>query len=413
MTRAIPDRASAKGDYMPIRVGFLNSHPIQYVAPLYRYFAENAEDIEPVAIYLSDFSMRGAVDQQFGQKVTWDVDLLSGYEHHFVGPDYRTLVPGGFRSLVVPQVAKEIRTLRLDALVLHGHGYAADLIALTAAKLSGIPVLYKGETHLDLPRGAIKGALRRPVLGALYSQIDHFLAIGSKNAAFYRSFGVPKDKISHYPYTVENERFIAASRVSHDERQAIYERYDLSPDLPTVIYASKFMPRKRPDDLFRAAEGLAGEGLMFNLLLVGTGEMEGALRQMASANPAVRARFTGFINQSALPKILGASDIFVLPSENEPFGLIINEAMCAGLPIVASREIGCVGDLVQPGRNGNVFESGDIAGLADALRPLIVDTAERARMGEQSRAIIDKWSYRENLSGLRDALGRIGVGPKT
>ena len=73
--------------------------------------------------------------------------------------------------------------------------------------------------------------------------------------------------------------------------------------------------------------------------------------------------FHGFANQSVLPQIYGAADVFVLPSENEPWGLAVNEAMCAGLPIVASAEVGCVADLVRAGVNGQTFAAGDVEGL--------------------------------------------------
>ena len=74
--------------------------------------------------------------------------------------------------------------------------------------------------------------------------------------------------------------------------------------------------------------------------------------------------FTGFVNQSELPALYAASDVFVLPSENEPWGLAVNEAMCASLPVVVSREVGCAPDLVRDGVNGYTPAAGDIAGLA-------------------------------------------------
>ena len=91
-------------------------------------------------------------------------------------------------------------------------------------------------------------------------------------------------------------------------------------------------------------------------------------------------RFIGFINQSAMPRYYGASDVFVLPSIDEPWGLAINEAMCAGLPIVASSELGCIPDLVRDRGNGLVFQAGNIAALADALRLLIANAQLRERM---------------------------------
>ena len=391
------------------RVGFLNSHPIQYAAPLYAYL-NRSPDIEPVAIYLTDFSLRGAVDKQFGQAVRWDIDLLAGYDHHFVGKRFTTAEPYGFLSLATPAVGTAIRRLKLDALVLHGHNYAANLIALAAARIARIPVFYKAETHLGLPRGGLKSTLRPVALKALFSQMAGFLAIGTKNREFYLSFGIPESKIHFYPYTVDNDRFIAASALSENERAAARAALGLSPERTVILYASKFTPRKHPDDLLAACQILAREGTPVELLLVGTGEMRESLKQTAALEPALPVHFAGFINQSQLPATFATADIFVLPSEDEPWGLIFNEAMCAGLPVVGSREIGCAGDLVRPGENGDVFDARDVQGLVAALRPLVDDLQLRRRYSARSREIMSHWSFAENLAGLRSALSSVGIG---
>src|SRR6266568_3991028 len=219
MKKAEPIRGAGKAT----RIAVLNSHPIQYFAPLYAYL-NRAPDLEVTALYLSDFSIRGGRDSGFGQDVKWDVDLLGGYRSVFLGDAARTREPGGFWSLVVPQVWNELRSGSYDVLWLHGHNYAANLIALTAAKSAGLPVMMRGETHLSLPCGRIKSVLRRLVIGTLYRLCDRVLAIGSANAAFYRAMGVPKDKIFLVPYPVENERFVRAARLDSRQRLEIRER---------------------------------------------------------------------------------------------------------------------------------------------------------------------------------------------
>ncbi|MBN8806910.1 MAG: glycosyltransferase family 4 protein [Sphingomonas sp.] len=394
------------------RVGFLNSHPIQYAAPLYAYL-NRSPDIEPVAIYLTDFSLRGAVDKQFGQAIRWDIDLLAGYEHHFVGRNVGTAEPYGFFSLASPAIGSAILRLDLDALVLHGHNYAANLIALAAARAAGIPVFYKAETHLGLPRSGIKSRLRPATLKTLFSQMAGFLAIGTKNAAFYRSLGIADAKIHFYPYTVDNDRFVTASALTATERASKRAALGLSSDGTVMLYASKLTHRKHPDDLLAACQILAREGRPVELLFVGTGELNAALQQQARSEPTLPVHFAGFVNQTELPAAFAAADVFVLPSEDEPWGLIFNEAMCAGLPVVGSEEIGCVGDLVRPGENGAIFNARDVGGLVDALRPLVCDQALRRRYGERSRQIIDRWSYAENLAGLRAALVSVGYSTAT
>ncbi len=202
------------------RVAVVNSHPIQYFAPLYAYL-NASPDIEVTALYLSDFSLRGATDKGFGQVVKWDIDLLQGYPHAFVGPNVKTLIPGGFFSMIVPQIWSAVRQGGYDALWLHGHGLAANLIAMAAAKSVGMPVFMRCETHLGLPRAGLKAALRKPLMSTLYRMVDGFLAIGSANRDFYRAMGAPDDRISLVPYTVDNARFIAKAKLSDEQRLAV------------------------------------------------------------------------------------------------------------------------------------------------------------------------------------------------
>ncbi len=263
------------------------------------------------------------------------------------------------------------------------------------------------ETHLGLQRSAIKSALRRPLLGAVYQACEGFLAIGSANRDFYLAMGAPAEKISLVPYTVDNARFMRASMLTPAERLEVREGLSISPDRPAVLYASKFQRRKHPDDLMRAARILVAEGLEFDLVMAGSGEMDSELKAMAAADGPAGTVFPGFVNQRDLPRIFGACDVFVLPSEDEPWGLIVNEAMCAGLPIVAASEVGCVPDLLREGENGHSFPACDIVGLAAALRPIIADGSLRKAMSNRSREIISGWSFQECLEGVRQQLARL------
>ncbi len=392
----------------PIRIGFLQTHPIQYVAPLYQQLSRHwGADI--TALYLSDHSVRGGVDRGFGRGVQWDIELVEGYEARFVAGAERHGEPTGFFSVMAPPLWREIRSGGFDALVVHGHTPAAMVLAAVAAKASRIPVLMRCETHVGLRRSSLKRLLRRPLIGSFYRQFDAILAIGSANRDFYRAMGVPEDRIFLMPYAVDNRRFIAMSRLSPAERREMRASLGVDDDRPIILYAGKFQPRKRPDDLLHAAALLNRDRISFQLAMLGSGEMEPRLRAMARDLGLTNVFFTGFVNQSELPRHYGACDVFVLPSIDEPWGLAINEAMCAGLPVVASAEIGCVPDLVRDFRNGRVFPAGNITALAEALSPLIADAALRERMGKTSREIISRWSYAECETGLSAALAKVGV----
>lgn len=397
---ALQTTAVNSGDETPIRLAVLHSHPIQYFAPLYAYL--NADPrFDVTVLYMSDVSLRGGPDRGFGQSIAWDIDLLKGYRSVFLGAGARRRTPGGFFSLVAPQVWTAVRRGGFDALLVHGHNFAGSLLAIAAAKSAGIPVFVRGDSQLGVKRAHWKEWLRPPIMRAFYGLIDGALAVGAANAAYYRAMGVREDRIHLVPYTVDNERFAAQSRLSGVERDEWRARFRIPTDRPAVLFAAKFTSRKHPDDLLAAARRVRElVEAPFTVVMCGSGELESQLRAYCAEHAMENVVFTGFVNQSELPKLYGACDVFVLPSENEPWGLAVNEAMCAGLPVVASAEVGCVPDLVTDGLNGFTPGAGDVEGLAQALARLVADPELRARQGAASAERIGRWSFRESRDGL-------------
>jgi glycosyltransferase involved in cell wall biosynthesis len=302
-------------------------------------------------------------------------------------------------------VWREIRSGRYDVLILHGYQYAASVVAFLAAKSRGLRVFMRSETHLGLGRPAWKRRLRDSALSVFYRFFDGFLAIGTANREYYRSLGIPERRIQLVPYAVDNDRFMEASRLSNDARLEVRRRLGLRPDQPVVLYASKLTRRKHPEDVVKAMQQLALGGVRASLLLVGTGELEAELRSLVASLGVPDVVFGGFVNQSELPAVLAAADVLVLPSEDEPWGLIVNEGMCAGLPIVVADGVGCAQDLVHEGMNGCLFGLGDVESLAVALRRILADETARREMGRRSRGIISNWGFERCRAGLQSALG--------
>jgi glycosyltransferase involved in cell wall biosynthesis len=122
---------------------------------------------------------------------------------------------------------------------------------------------------------------------------------------------------------------------------------------------------------------------------------------------AIKVSYAGFRNQSELPGLLAAADIFVLPSALETWGLVINEAMCFSLPVITTDRVGAGGDLVHEGKNGYSYPVGDTARLTQHLSTLVSDAPLRRRMGQESLRIISDWSYREDLDVIAASLERL------
>lgn len=138
----------------------------------------------------------------------------------------------------------------------------------------------------------------------------------------------------------------------------------------------------------------AGDGLLRN-------DLEAEAKSMGIAD---RVRFLGFVNQSGLPDVYTASDIFVLPSEYEPFGLVVNEAMLCGCPAVVSDRVGARFDLVRDGETGYVFPCGDVDALAMVLDCALRDREALRRMAQAARERMATWSTKDYADALIGAV---------
>jgi len=393
-----------------LRLAYLVSHPIQYQAPLLRKISQET-DIDLTVFYCSDLSVRGYHDEGFGQAVQWDVPLLDGYRHEFL-PAVGNSTNLSFWRPFNYGLARRLSTGRFDALWIHGWAYWSHLLAVSKAKKLGIKVLMRGESGLHLTsQSVMKQLLKERLMRYLASKVDGFLAIGDLNRKFYLHHGVDASRIFMVPYAVDNVFFQSKAAAAKATREKLRASLDLSPGRPVILYASKMTERKQPDGLLEAYIRLSPDHRTEPqpyLLFIGDGELRQRLEARASQLKWNSIKFLGFRNQSELPMYYDLCDVFVLPSVQEPWGLVINEVMNAARAVIVSDQVGCGPDLVRHGENGFIFKAGDVDDLKRVLQDTLADPDRCTSMGEMSARIINKWSFEEDIAGLSNALG-LGV----
>jgi glycosyltransferase involved in cell wall biosynthesis len=380
------------------------THPIQYQAPLLRRIAQEA-DIALTAFFASDMSMGKYVDPGFSCAVSWDRELLDGYHYQFlpaIGPTDRASL---LRPLNVG-VGRRLAEGKFSALWVHGYMRPQHWFAAVVAKRLGMKVLVRDEaTMIGRKRGQARIVLKRLFFAWLSRVADSFLAIGSLNRDYYLAQGIKTDRLFWTPYAVDNGFFQERSRVAALHREKLRGRLGLEPGRPVILFAGKLMGRKRPGDLLEAWARLATSPKQPPYLLyVGDGELRGELEARANELDNRSVRFLGFKNQSELPAYYDLCDVFVMPTMLEPWGLVVNEVMNAGKTVIVSDQVGCAPDLVRDGCNGLVYPAGDIDSLHGALVKLLTDANRRDHMGRKSLEIINRWSFEEDVIGLRAAL---------
>ncbi len=387
-----------------------SSHPVQYRAPLYRYFSLCAG--MPVhAVYLRDHHLRETYDPDFGVAFRWEMDLLGGYTSSFVTSGSGADRVGWWRAFngtqrLVRKVAEGLPSLR--AILIHSYTTPEGFGGLFAARKLRIPALLMEEVELTRHRSVLKRISRSAVIPPLLRLYDSFLYIGSRNRRFYERYGVEPERLFFTPYSVDNEAFSRALPTNLAKRDATRCELHADPSDCVVLFAGKLIPRKRPLDLVDAAALLAPERRPF-LLFVGSGELATALRARAAELRIQKFNAVGFKNVDEIGQYYAASDIFVLPSEYETWGLVVNEAMIHSLPVIASDSCGCSPDLVRDGETGFRFPAGDIQSLAKLLGVLGEKEALRRDLGNHGRSLIDAWSYAQVAQGLQTALAFIKV----
>jgi len=383
-----------------IRLAALTLHPIHYQAALWRRLTQEP-DLDLTVLFCSREGMDTADPAEgYGQPVEWGVPLLSGYRHVFLKELRLTKNYRSFWCRVNPGILPALWRGRYDAIFVHSYHNFTQLLAIVAAHRQGIRVLVRSEPTLRIKVSSPRRRIKEVLLPWLFGQVNAFMSIGSLNREYYSLYGVSDEKIFSMPYAVDNEFFFRQRDFWEPQRQQI--KRDLKvPQGKVILYVGRFLPRKRVLDLIRAFEMLGRSDVA--LVLVGEGGELAACQQYVREGHLQGVHFLGFRNQVELPRIYAVSDVLVLPSEDEPWGLVINEAMCFGLPVIASNQVGAAADLVQPGRNGFTYPAGEASVLAGLLDRVLEDDA-RERLGQASLAIIGQWGLEEDVAALRRAL---------
>jgi glycosyltransferase involved in cell wall biosynthesis len=383
-----------------MRLALLASHPIQYQAPLFR---ELAQWVDLQVFFAHRANEADQANAGFGVGFTWDVDLLSGYRHHFLHNVSRHPGLDLFEGCDTPSIASELAHGSFGALLVMGWHLKSFWQGIWAAKRAGIPVMVRGDSHLDTPRSAAKRVGKSLIYPLALRVFDAALYVGERSRRYWEHYGYPARRLFFSPHCVDNAWF--ADRATQAARAELRALHGIPADARVALFAGKLIASKRPLDLIYAARKLATGGVPLTVLIAGSGSMA---RELAAAagHLGVRLVELGFCNQSRMPAAYSACDALVLPSEHETWGLVANEALACGRPVVVSDACGCAPDLAADGRAGRVFHAGDIASLADALAG-VLSAAPPTREAIAARAC--QYGLEAAARGITEALHCVAV----
>jgi glycosyltransferase involved in cell wall biosynthesis len=368
------------------KLAIITTHPIQYYAPVFKWISQSKR--VDLRVYYTLGKGNADFDPGFGKEIKWDIPLLEGYSYEFLENVSKQPGLNHFYGIVNPEAKKKISQFNPDAILIYGWNYQSHFQILRYFK-NKIPVFFRGDSTLLDNQSILKKLLRKQALKWIFSYTDYAFYVGYANKEYFEWAGLKNKQLFFAPHAIDNGRF---SLPRSCEAVSLRTELGVKPGEALILFAGKLEPKKNPMLLLKAFEKACLQ--CSHLLIVGNGVLEEELKTTATHSKlAGNIHFMDFQNQTLMPAIYQASDLFCLPSSGpgETWGLAVNEAMATGLAVLVSDKVGCALDLVD-NQNGYVFPSGNLEELVSALEKL-VKSGRLKEMGDLSFQKIKNYSF--------------------
>ena len=349
-----------------------------YRIPLFNALARDP-DVSLHVIFLSE------TDPNLRQWRVYKEDVHFNYQ---VLPSWRRRL-GKFNVLLNRKVVDALNQASPDAILCGGYSYFASWQALFWARSRKIPFLLWSESNeQDARRGYAPVELLKQ---EFLRRCAGFVVPGLSAREYLLAKKILEERIFVASNAVDNDLFGSLAVVAR--RDADANRRNLGLPDRYVLFVGRLVPEKGIFDLLRAYAGLEDHvRRRLGLVFVGDGHAKRELQNRASEISIGEIRFAGFAHREQLPSYYALAEVLVLPTYTDPWGLVVNEAMACGLPVIVSQVAGCVRDLVREGWNGLLVPPRNTASLSSAIRDLAAQPELRASMGVRAASHIANFS---------------------
>ncbi|MCF6241931.1 MAG: glycosyltransferase family 4 protein [Bacteroidales bacterium] len=374
------------------KLAIIITHPIQYYSPLFKLLAERKK-IQIKVFYTWEQAEDKIYDHKFGKEIKWDIPLLEVYDYTFVKNISKNPNSGSFKGVVNPTLNSEIENWQADAILVFGWNHHSHFKAMRYFK-GKIPVFFRGDSTLLDEKAGLKTILRRLWLKFVYRFIDYAFYVGTNNKNYYLKHGLKQKQLIFAPHAIDNERFYDSADKKYTEKAQIWrKKLGFSSSDTVLAFIGKFENKKNPLLIIKAARFFP----QYRFLFVGNGHLEQEMKKQAGEN----VKFLPFQNQSIMPVVYRISDIFVLPSVSETWGLAVNEAMACSRAVLVSDKVGCAIDLVKDNKNGYIFESNNLDDLKEKIK---LSVNKYDKFGIESEELIKDWSFMEIIKRIESTV---------
>lgn len=362
---------------------------------------------ERIAREISDLKLSTLFTHETGS-APWQLTGTAETKPILFGPGHASADQAKLRFLwrewrKAGRIIRWMKGRNVRAILLVGYNDIGRVRLILWAHRHQIPCFVFGDSNIlgDHPTG-IKKYLKRVCLPMVIRRCAGVLACGRLGRAYFARYGASIDRTFLFPYEPDYELMKSIGR---DEVEKVRADYQLSPSRRRLIYSGRMAPEKRVDLAIAAFAAIADERPDWDLLLIGGGELLEDMKRLVPEALTKRVLFTSFVaDQRCVSAFYLLSDVLVLPSDFEPWALVVNEAAAAGLAIVTSSVVGASAELIREGMNGRTFAVGNLSALVDVLREVTSpDLIDRFKL--ESPSVLDDWRRKgDPIKGLREAL---------
>lgn len=338
----------------------VTTFPTWYQVAFYRELAQRlGTDFQ--AIFAHGGHADGISDPTWGDSIALNqTGLLEGYDNVVLNRRPGQTLAEAVR-LPVPEVADHLRSLHPDAVLLNDHGRTpACKVAIRAARGLGARLLLRSTPYDVRPSSLQRELARTSYLRFRYRVFDKFCAVGTLPRIHFERYGGDPGRVVSSPYCAD-EFFLkplAAEPQRSERRELFRERHGIASAERVLLTVSRLIPLKRIGWTLRAFER-SRKLREAHLVIVGDGPDRGIVERATGSSVSTSITWLGAQDRAGVADALAAADMFVLPSEFEPWGVVVNEALLFRLPVVLSDRVASSVDLVQPGVTGYTFRWDD------------------------------------------------------
>ncbi len=306
------------------------------------------------------------------------------------------------------RIVEFLRRNNVRAVMVNGYRYLSYLRVIDHCHRRGLPVFVRSDANIRNERGIspVKQFVKRRVYHWWIKRVSGIMSMGTLGDQFFLKYGAQPRYLYRVPCWPDYESFAQVDPVG---LEGFRRKFGLGSERQYIMFSGRLLPWKRVDLLIDAFAAIAAERPDWDLLIVGDGVERDELRRRVPEPIRSRIVWTGFVDCGEPALAYHAADVLVLSSDGEPWALVVQEAMAAGLAVVSSDASGAAHELIEDGQSGRIFPAGDLAELKRAMLQ-VTDPAALAGFKERSRKALDEWRNKTDpVAEIRRALADFGV----